>query len=94
MLCEAKRQQLIPSNPIVDVRPVSYTAPTRTILTLEEAKQLLNENCITELWADEMTCTANLLAATTRMRQGEVLTLRIEIIHDGNITVAHSWDSR
>lgn len=94
MLCEAKRLQLIPSNPIVDVRPVSYKAPTRTILTLEEAKQLLNENKVSELWADEMTYTANLLAATTGMRQGEVLALRIEDIHNGYITVAHSWDSR
>ena len=28
------------------------------------------------------------------MRQGECLALRIEDIHEGYITVAHSWDSR
>jgi hypothetical protein len=38
MLSEAKRLQLIPSNPIADVRPVSYAAPTRTILTLERPR--------------------------------------------------------
>ena len=94
MLCEAKRLQLIPSNPIVDVRPVSYTAPSRQILTLDEAKALLDEARVSELWADEMTYIASLLAATTGMRQGEVLALRIEDIHEGYITVAHSWDSR
>ena len=94
MLCEAKRMQLISSNPISDVRPVSYAAPTRTILTLEEAKALLDENMVGEMWADEMTYCASLLAATTGVRQGEVLALRIEDIHEGYITVAHSWDSR
>lgn len=94
MLCEAKRLQLIPSNPMADVRPVSYTEPTRTILTLEEAKQLQNENRESELWADEITCTANLRAATKGMRQGVVLALRIEDIHEAYITVSHSWDSR
>src|SRR5208337_397157 len=86
--------QVIPSNPIEDVRPVSYAAPARTILSLKEAKTLLNESKVSEMWADEMTYTASLLAATTGVRQGEALALRIEDIHEGYITVAHSWDSR
>ena len=95
MLCEAKRLQLIPSNPISDVRPVSYTAPNREILTLEEAKKLLDETRIAEFWADEITYTASRLASQTGVRLGECQALRIEDIHEqGYITVAHSWDSR
>jgi excisionase family DNA binding protein len=30
MLCEAKRMQLIPSNPFVDVRPMSYSASAQS----------------------------------------------------------------
>lgn len=51
-----------------DVRPVSYTALTRMILTLEEAKALLDESKVGELWESEMTYTANLLAASSGMR--------------------------
>jgi integrase len=90
MLCEARRLQLILSNPMEGARPVSYTAPTRMILTLDEAKSLLDESRVGELWESEMTYAANLLAASSGMRQGEVLALRIEDIHDGYITVAHS----
>ena len=72
----------------------SYTAPSREILTLEEAKALLDESKVSEFWADEMTYCASRLASQTGMRQGEVLALRIEDIHEGYITVAHSWDSR
>ena len=93
MLCEARRLQLIPSNPMEDVRPVFYTAPSREILTLEEAKKLLDENKVSEFWTDEMTYTTSLLAATTGMRLGEVQALRIGDIHEGFITVAHSWDA-
>jgi integrase len=94
MLCEARRLELIPSNPIESVRPVSYTAPSRQILSLEEAKALLDETKVGEFWADEITYCASLLAATTGVRLGECQALRIEDIHDGYITVAHSWDSR
>jgi integrase len=93
MLCEARRMQLILFNPIEDVRPVSYTAPKRQILSLEEAKVLLDENKIGELWTNEMAYVASLLAATTGMRLGEVQALRIEDIHEGYITVSHSWDA-
>ena len=94
MLCEAKRLQLIPSNPIVDVRPVAYRAPERTILTLEEAKKLLDETKVSEFWANEITYCAARLAAQTGVRLGECQALRIEDIHEGYITVAHSWDAR
>ena len=50
------------------MRPVSYTALTRMILTLEEAKALLDESKVGELWESEMTYTANLLAASSGMR--------------------------
>ena len=43
--------QLIVSNPIEDVRPVPYAAPARTILTLTEAKKLMDEASVAELWA-------------------------------------------
>ena len=62
-MAEAKRMQLISSNPIVDVRPVSYTAPSRQILTLEEAKTLLDESKVGEFWTDEMSCTTCRLAS-------------------------------
>ena len=94
MFREANRQQLITTSPMDSLRPVIYRAPERVILTLEEAKAILDETRINEFWPDEITYTASLLAATTGMRQGEVLALRIEDIHEGYITIAHSWDHR
>jgi hypothetical protein len=78
MLCEDRRMELIPSNPIEGVRPVSYSAPTRTILTLEETKKLLDESKVSGFWADEMTYVASLLASQIRVRLGERQALRIE----------------
>jgi integrase len=77
-----------------DVRPVSYTAPSRQILSLEKAKALLDETKVSEFWPDEITYTAAELAATTGVRLGECQALWIEDIHEGYITVAHSWDAR
>jgi integrase len=44
-------------------------------------------------WADGVAMTANLLAATTGMKQGEVLAVRGGDIGESVLNVAHSWSA-
>ena len=44
MLNEAKRLQMIPTNPIESVRPIAHLVRAREILTLEEVRQVLDES--------------------------------------------------
>lgn len=94
MMREAKRQGLIDDNPAARVEKLKETPRERGILTLEEARELLNENKFGEYWGSEIGFAANLLAATSGMRLGEVLALRVGDIQNGYVVVEHSWDRR
>jgi integrase len=92
LLREAERQGLIATNPAAGVQQLRETPRERGILTLEEARRLLDENRFADYWRNEITYTANLLSATTGMRLGEILALRTQDIRNGYAAVEHSWD--
>ena len=76
MLREAQRQGLIVANPVAEVQQLRETPSERGILTLDEARELFDENKFSQYWQSEIAYAANLLSATTGMRLGEVLALR------------------
>lgn len=94
MLGEAKRLGMIATNPVQAVRPILLTQRERGILTLDEARELFNENKFSEYWQTEMAFTCCYLSATTGAREGECLALRTEDIFDGYIRIEHSWDHK
>lgn len=94
MLAEARRLQLIPTNPIEVIRPIIHTARQRQILTLEEARLVLDESKFSANWQTALSYGANRLASCTGMRLGEVLALKVEDIKDGYVRIEHSWDPK
>ena len=94
MLREAERQGLIASNPAAEVQQLRETPRERGTLTLEEARLLFDENKFAEHWESEVAFTANLIAATTGMRLGEVQALRIQDVRGGYVVVEHSFDRK
>jgi hypothetical protein len=76
MLGEAKRLGLIAVNPVQAVRPILLTQRERGILTLDEARELFDENKFSEYWHTEIGFVCNLLSATSGAREGECIALR------------------
>jgi len=60
----------------------------RGVLTVEEAGALFSKP-----WADSAAMAANLLSATTGLRQGEVLAIRGADIGEAILSVTHSWSA-
>jgi integrase len=71
-----------------DFERYSGKATKRGVLTVDEAGALFAKS-----WADTAAMAANLLSATTGMRQGEVLAIRGVDIGEGVLNVAHSWSA-
>jgi integrase len=92
ILGEAARLGLIPSNPADAIKPLSKNAAVKGILTTDEVKLLFGTNASTTYWSNWTCYVANLTAATTGMRMGEIQALRWEDIGKDRITVRHSWD--
>lgn len=93
MLSEARRIGIIDRNPCSDVRQLAKDSKPRGILTLDEAGQILSPDSLDTLWSGLIRhYTANLIAASTGMRRGEILALRREDIRPDHIHVAHSYD--
>ena len=95
---EAMRCGIITANPAEAIKPLSKDAKTRGILSTEEVKQLLGQVGSSDLWPSWTYYLANLTAATTGMRMGEIQALRWEDLSPmpipDRITVRHSWDRR
>ena len=51
-------------------------------------------NKFADYWKSEIAFAANLLAATSGMRLGEVVAIRVQDIRDGFVVVEHSWIAR
>ena len=80
MLGEAERLGKIERNPWDRVQSFKPADHPKGILTLEEARQLLNPEKIAVVWAgNELTYLTSLLASVTACRLGEVLGLRRRI---------------
>ena len=71
-----------------DFERYSGKAAKRGVLTVDEAGTLFAKR-----WTDGAAMAANLLSATTGMRQGEVLAIRAADIGDAVLTVAHAWSA-
>lgn len=89
MMEEARRQNIIPTNPCKEVRSLAKNSKARGILTLEEAKDLLTN---LSYWENPVAYAASLLAACTGMRLGEIRALQPSDIKDGYIHIEHSVD--
>ena len=94
MLGEAKRLGHLAVNPVQAVRPILLTQRVRGILTLDEARELFDENKFSEYWQTEIGFVCSLLAATSGAREGECVALRVQDIFDGYIRIEHSWDHK
>lgn len=93
MLREAKRQGLIPRDPFDVIKPFADNCRERGVLSLDEVRELFAEQAIATAWLGNLLYRAvNMLAAASGMRQGEILAVRDEVVHDGWIHVEHSWD--
>jgi integrase len=84
----AYEEGMIPADIAKDFERYGGKATKRGVLTVEEAGTLFAEP-----WADGAAMAANLLSATTGMRQGEILAIRGGDIGDGVLNVAHSWSA-
>jgi integrase len=84
----AYEEGMIPADVAKDFERYSGKAGKRGVLTVDEAGTLFAKP-----WADTAAMAANLLSATTGMRQGEVLAIRDGDIGEGVLNVAHSWSA-
>jgi integrase len=94
MLGEAERLGVIPraSSPWARVEGFKPTPHAKGILSIEEARALLNPATIATIWNDnQLYYSASLLASVTGLRLGEVLALRREHLFSDHVHVAGSW---
>lgn len=88
---EAKRLQIIMSNPAEGIRQLKETTRERGILTIEEAQRLF-----AVAWKDERARVASLLASATGLRLGEVRGLQFDALEleasgEGILHVRRNW---
>ena len=95
MLAEAKFRALIQVNPCEGVRRMANRPGARGILSIQEAKTLLDEATINTVWDGNLIhYTINVLAASTGMRAGEIMGLRAGHVHLGQdpyVAVVSAW---
>ncbi len=85
------RRGEIPENPCKKVRRMRKETNPRGVLTMEEAHKVLT---LPALWDNPVAYLANVLAASTGMRVGEIQALRACDILPDKIVVRHSWVER
>jgi len=95
MLGEAERRKKIPENPWIRVKGFTPSKHPKGILTLEEARKLLNPATVQTVWAGELIYySASLLASVTGLRLGEILALKRADFFPDHVHVAGSWAIR
>lgn len=94
ILSEAVRKGHLSKNQADDVRPLSKDAKVRGILTANEVKDLFYQGFSAQIWQSRPYYLANLVAATTGLRMGEIQALRWQDIGEDRINVRHSWDRK
>ncbi len=83
----AKENDLILSDPGEGLRKFSGAGRPRGILEMDEVAELFKR----EYWTDDRTYTANIAAAFTGMRAGELLGLRVQDLKTDRIVVTNAW---
>jgi integrase len=98
MMGEAERLGVIPRTPWDRVKGFKPADHRKGVLTLDEARLLLNPTAAATTWRDQKTgrfnqvyYSANLLASVTGMRLGEILALRRGDLFPDHVHVAGSW---
>ena len=86
MLGEAVKQKLLQFNPCDEVKELKKEATVRVILNADEVKKLFPVDW-SLVWENEIVYKANLLAACTGLRIGELRGLRGDMVFDNYIHV-------
>lgn len=90
---EAHRMGYISTDPTISIKPFAEDKFHRGILTKTEMLKLFSVENFSAAWKqNHKLYAANLLAASTGMREGEIRGLRIGDIHDGYIDIQHAWE--
>jgi integrase len=93
ILKEAHRLGYIPFDPSKQVLKLAEFPKQRGVLSLKEVQLLFAQESIKTIWAsDRKLYCANLLAASTGMREGEIQALKINHVHPDFIEILHSWE--
>ncbi len=85
-LAWAHENELIAANPAEGLRRFSGAGVKRGVLEPDEVSTLFADQ-----WEDERSYVGNLIAATTGLRAGEILALRVEDIGKDRLFVHHAW---
>ena len=92
MLGEAKRLSLLAANPFGAVRMFAGRGRDRGTFSLEEIRTLFGPDSLEKIWnGHTLYRVVNELAAATGLRQGEILALRDENIHEDHVHVSQSY---
>lgn len=95
MLGEAARIDIIDRNPWEKVISLVPNSKRRGLLTMGEARQLMNPATVETVWdGHHMYYCINLVAALTAMRQGEIMALRRGDVFPDHLHVSHSWSAK
>jgi integrase len=93
ILKEAFRLGYIPSDPTIRIQSLAEEKSMRGVLSIAELKKLFADGACATIWkGDHKLFVANLLAACTGMREGEIRGLLIRDVHEDYIDVQHSWE--
>ena len=85
ILTEAYKKKLIQSVPLIE--RVAVNSKERGVLDIEEIKKLFALE-----WDSEYARVGNLLAASSGMREGEIVALKRSAVHSDHVDVLGSWN--
>jgi integrase len=92
---EAMRLQLIDDDPWKRVQLFAGDPKPRGVLTTKEALKLMNPETVGTVWNNNrVNYLVNLTAMLTACRQGEILALRTENLHEDHLDAEASWSIR
>ena len=95
MLKEAVRLEYLYRSPAEGIKQLRERPKEKSILTIDEVKELLLEDNINRVWnGDLIHFTLNLLAASTGMRMGEIQGLMRQYVCKNHIGVYFTWDRK
>jgi integrase len=94
MLNQAVKMGHLAISPASPIEQLKENPKPRGILPCEVMRRLFDPESAVRVWGDPRHFTANLLAASTGMRLGEVQGLQVQHVHAGWVNVVHSWDDK
>ncbi len=100
MLAQAVKMDFLAVSPASPIEQLKENPKPRGVLPLEVVRRLFDPASMAQIWGDPSRqvppdprhFTANLLAASSGMRLGEVQALQLQHVHPGWVNVVHGWD--